>query len=289
MIGYAVYDLRDGSVVKQVRETDFGLAPGFTEHPLSWLGEGRVKFGYVVAEGSNTAAFGGAFVWNVDEGTTRRLAHAQFEDALYVPTYDPERFVRLTDDANLTLSVTDDHGRPTGATIRVKGWEGGGPSWISESPRFVVLVGPYGKGNPQRVSAAPRRETRSLTTELTSIGRLVAPTFVGWRTESSVLVIARKGMMHDGFLGLPEQGTPDDQSRLYGVDLGTGKTYQLGRVDDSISASVQVARLLLVEPLVHGRKPPSVLAALRVPLGIGGLVLVGALGGIAFIRRRRRA
>lgn len=281
MIGIAVYDVRTGDVRKQVRQTDYGFLVGPFDDQLSWLDQTRVEFGYYLAVGSNTSKPAGAFVWDLQRNTVRRLPGAQLQDARYVPTTDPSLFVRMRE-TNIVL--TNDHGTPSGARIQIKGWEGFGPSSISVSRRFVVLTGPYGKGNPQRVSAAPRPSSRSFSTPLAPIGRLVAPTFIGWRSEASVLVVARKGVMYDGFLGLPD----DDQPHLYEVALGTGKVDELGRVDRSVQETVQVARDLLGEPMVHGRKPPSILAALKVPLGIGGLVALVALSCLILTRRRRR-
>jgi len=283
MVGVAVYDLRTGSIVKQVRETDFGFSI-FGESPISWLGEGRVAYGYYEATGSNTGKAGGAYTWNIDQRAAHRLTDSGLEDAQYVPTTDPSTFVRISES---DVVETDDQGTPTGARIRIKGWNGGGPSSISLSQKYVVLTGPYRPNNQQRVAGAKRPTDASSSIELTPMGDLVAPHLMGWLSPTSVLVTARMGVREGGSLGLPGAGYGDETAHLYAVDLQAQKIRELGYVDHSIDGSIQVARDLLDKSMVPGQKPPPLLAVFRIDLIVAAGVLA-ALGCWFLVRRRRR-
>lgn len=276
--GVAVYDTRDGSVIRHLIPSDYGLRAEDTTS-LSWLGDRDLVFSYSTATGTNTFMGQGAHLWIPGVSAPRRLAGGPFAQAWYVPAFPPARFVMMNGEV-APYVVVDRQARPTGPVIRTR--EGDEvPDSVSFSPRWVVKLGvTHSPSVSQVLAGVPTRGGGEI--ELSPIGKIVFPHFLGWQSASRLLVSAAPAKVQEA------DGT--EIRALYSVDLDAKTVHRVGRVDvDLDDANVQVASSLVGQPMVHGRKPPSLFDVFRVPGAIGLGVLVA--GGTAWflVRRRRRA
>lgn len=284
--GVAVYDALDGSVVRQLIPSDYGLRVEDATS-LSWLGDRDLVFGYAAATGTNSAKGGGAHLWTPGVSSPRPIAGDPFAEARYVPAFPPTRYVKMND-ATAPYVVVDRQARPTGTVLRTR--EGDGvPDAVSFSPRWVVKLGVTDTPAISRVFVGnPPRD--GAVVDLTPVGKIVFPHFLGWQSASRLLVSAVPAKERDGTLEMIQEGPGADVRALYSVDLDAKTVHRLGRIDfDLDHTRVQVADSLLGDPMVPGRRPPSLFDVFRMPLAVGlGVLLAGATAWLV-VRRRHRA
>lgn len=281
--GVGVYDVREGSVQRHLVDTDFGLVAGGGDAGLAWLTDTTLTFGFLVATGPNTANDGQSYAWQPGQRPVK-LDAGTWAEARYTPSEPGPHAIRQMFTEGEPYVEVDENGRPTGKKFRLP--EGNLPD-VSLRAGRVVATGGLGSTSYDNVFTGllPPGSTR---TTLTRVGMVAGAHFLGWLSDSTVLVHAAAGE-RDGAV-IRASMTVDGEFRrgLFAVDLTNGRTVQLGQVDSDVSdAGMQVARSLLDAPMVHGRKPPSVLTALRVPLAVGGSVLLVVAAGFVLHRRRR--
>lgn len=287
--GVAVYNTDDGSVERHLVPSDFGLAPKNAPSDLAWLSNDNLAFSYMVHVGSNTTNGGGTFVWAPIGAPPELIEDSEpLEDDAYYPALPGQRSLRVRGDEAV---VVDDLGRLTARRLTIGGGESV-PDAVSLWGARVVKTG------DDRRNPGPTRVFTGLDpgdgarVPLAPVGEIVHPHFLGWLSPTEVLVTARPGELVDGQLQTKVLSDPTEEEveeappAMYAVDLARTTVTRIGDAD---VASLQVATDILDEPWVHGRRPPSVVNALRVPIGIGVLVLVAAAAGWLGVRRRRRA
>ncbi|MBO9520520.1 MAG: hypothetical protein J7518_03200 [Nocardioidaceae bacterium] len=281
LAGVAVYDTRNGSVVRHRILSDYGLD---SDAQVSWLDDDTIAFSYSVATGTNSGRSAGAYRWTPGSSAPVTIPGQPFDGARYVPAFPPIRLVHNNDDATPYV-VTDTRARPTGMKVVTPGTDTV-PNAVTFSRRWVVELGTMSSPAIDRVFAGPRgRDNRAAA--LAPIGTIVLPRFLGWQSDARIVVFANPGRLIGGRVEMAQ--SQDPPRYLYEVDLDARKVRRLGTIDaDLPDVSIQVARTLLAHPMVLGRRPPSLLEVFRVPLTVGGITLLAGAAWIV-VRRRRRA
>lgn len=269
--GVAVYDTRDGTVVKHPALTDFGLATDVVDVGLYWLDDDTLYVANGVRTGSNSANDFSAYLWTYRSGERRLVSTGLADDVALAPAGPGDRVTR---GVNGRYTVVDPDLRPAGASVLVPVHETV-PDAVSIWGDRVVKTGDDGGGFDRLLTGVldPRGQVRLVT-----VGKLVYPHLLGWLSPARVLVSA-----------FARAGNLDSTRGLYSVDLATQQVSRIGDVSSDLGDdSMQVATSLLGNALVHGRKPPSLVDVFRVPLVIGGVGLLAVTGWLV-VRRRRRA
>ncbi|MCZ4500840.1 MAG: hypothetical protein JWQ74_3395 [Marmoricola sp.] len=274
--GIAVYDTRDGSVIKHLVPSDFGIS-GSLDLKLAWLSNGTLEFGYLLAMAINGGVPADAYSWDVGRNKPKRLPGEDLNDADYYSTSDADTFVRMGRGGKAVL--TDAHGRGKHEPVSFAGNPGRSSGEISLSSDYAVLMSQGLNGSRGSLFVAARPATGLTRMKNTSLDDVILPRFLGWTSESQLLV--------SGFGGA-ESVTSDSLRRLFVVDLAAKTARAIGADKTDHPDETQVARDLVTSPMVAGLRPPTLRDAYRAEIIVAGLMLV-ALAGWFLVRSKRWA
>lgn len=276
--GIGVYDTRNGSVARYQTLTSMGWSD-HNDLLLSWTDDSTVIFTYSLAAGFGSSQLAGTWIWHPGSDKPSRIhgSSDMFGDH-YTFGFPSSVVVRSTGDGP-PYSVVNTDGRATGRLVSYP-VDGRSPNSLSLSGNRVVLVGYTAGTTRPRIFVAD--QARQKRVHFSAVSTLAYPELLGWRSDSTVLVLGSRGRITQSSSDL---GPP----AIYSLDLATNRVVQIGSLQDSVDqGTVQVANSLLVDPLVRGRRPPSLLSAFGLPLGIAGAALVAGAGYLVYRRRRAR-
>lgn len=284
--GIGVYDTRDGTLVRHMVPSTYGLdVDSGGIGGLAWLGDDSLVFGFGKYVGSNTSNDDQVYRWVPGPAEPTRLPGADISSAAYGPLEPGRTSLRFADseDGPNLVEVGDD-AVPTGRTFNVPG------AWIGAFGVRAGRIATTGTTTNRNDGNVQVGRLRTGPTSLHRVSELTSAQFLGWLSDHTVLVTAWPGETRDGQVQAELDGVDASDRALYVVDVDSGRAERVGQVDDDlVDVDLQVARSLLAEPLVAGRKPPGLLESFGTELVIVSGLAGASVAAWLLVRRRRRA